>query len=191
MAVSYEPVKAVGTLSGVGFPVMRRIVEHETQTFLAGQPLILEGGGVKAAADPTDAAIIGFAAEAGHNLTAAHTAEDGHSEGAPPNQPLGKTVALGAWVKDGRCAVYLGVPDTVFRAFLTAGEVYTEAIKGNQYRMAKDATTGHYYIEIAHGSAAEAAHCVKILDVDPSSPNSIAGGAAVYFTVPALSYLGT
>lgn len=182
--MGYEPIRVVKLLSGVGLPPTIRAPEAALQTFLDGTPLALAAGFTQESAFGGSELIYGFAGEHSHYLAVAGTAEDGHSEGAPTNQPHAVTVPVGSWVKDGKVQVWLATDDVVFRAKLLLGQVFTQAlvIPSGRYKLVKD-TDGYWYIDSTHTHTDDEDAC-EILGVDPASPNTVLN-AAVFFRVAA------
>lgn len=179
--VSYEPIKAVRLLSGLGMPAFERVPEAATQTFKTGVPLVLSGGNAQEAAFGGAEVIYGVSAEPGHNLTVAATAEQGYSEATPPNQASAKTIPVGAWTKDGRCGVYRADGNTIFSIALKAGQVFTQAliIPGTKYGLVKDGTSGFWYLDNTDTAGDNAV--AEIVGNDDSAPNTVADGARVFF----------
>ena len=181
MAVSYEPIKAVRTLNGVGMPAMLRVEEGASKTFKLGVPLTLSSGQVQECAFGGSELVYGVSAEAASNLTAAGTSEPAYSEGAPINQASAKTIPVGARMRDGKCGLYLANGQTVFSAMLKDGQVFTQAlISSTRYELEKDGTSGLWFIDPTN-SGTNDEHAVNVVGVDPSSPNTAAGGARVFF----------
>lgn len=183
--VTYEPIVAVRVASSqAAVPAMRRAPEAATQTFNKGVPVMIDGSG-NIVEWTTGAAniVYGVAAEPPHNLAVAATAQD-LSEGHPQNQPSGITTPVGAWPRDGKIEVYEANGQSVFSVALKAGQVFTQAlITGGTaltlYRLIKDGGTNFWYLDntLTGGNAGVAI----LLGVDPSCPNTAAGGSRVYF----------
>lgn len=178
--VSYEPIKAVRLLSGLGMPAFERVPEAATQTFKVGAPLVLSGGNAQEAAFGGAEVVYGVSAEPGHSLTVAATAEAGYSETAPPNQSTAKTIPVGAWPKDGRVGVYRADGNTIFSIALKAGQVFTQALvaPGTKYGLIKDAG-GFWYLDNTDNGGDNAV--AEIVGNDDSAPNTVADGARVFF----------
>lgn len=184
MAVSYKPIEFVHRESGLGFPAFVRAPEAASKTFKQGVPVVLSSGNVQEAAFGGSELVYGFSAEPAHNLTAAGTAQDGYSEASPQNQPSAKIIPVGAWIRDGKCGIYRATADAVFAAMLKDGQVFTQAlVSTTRYALIKDGTSGFWYIDNTD-SGTNDEHAAQIVGVDPSSPNTAAGGARVYFRVP-------
>jgi hypothetical protein len=70
---------------------------------------------------------------------------------------------------------------TVFSIALKTGQVFTQAliIAGTLYGLTKDATSHFWYMDttVTSGNSAVA----NLIGVDPSSPNTAAGGTRVFF----------
>lgn len=180
--VEYEPIKPWSAGGGDSFPRMQRQLEAATQTFKMGAPLKLNSGYLDECTFSGADIIYGFAAEPGHNLAASGTAQD-LSEGTPQNQTSGVITPVGAWPRDGKVGVYIANDDTIFSAALKDGEVFTQALlaAATLYGLTKDNTTGFWYLDNTDTSGNNAV--AILLGVDPSSPNTVAGGARVFFKV--------
>lgn len=146
--MAYGPIVAVRTLSGVGFPAMQRTPEAVTQTFKQGVPLVLNAGNLQECAFGGAEIVYGVSAEPGHNLTVAATAEDGYSEGTPPNQS-GKQIPVGAWTKDGKIGNYLANGQNVFMISLKSGQTFAQSyvLSSTYYGLTKDAS-GFWYLDL-------------------------------------------
>lgn len=147
--MAYRPIVAVQTLSGVGVPAQDRLGEKATQTFKMGVPLVFSAGVLQEAAFGGAETVVGVSVEAGHNLAVAETAEQGFSEGNPPNQAGAKIIPVGAWMKDGKIGFYKASGENVFLASLKVGQTYSSAllVAGTYYGLTKDGTTGFWYID--------------------------------------------
>lgn len=180
MAVSYEPIKAIRTLNGVGLPAMLRVEEGASKTFKLGVPLTLSSGQVQECAFGGSELVYGVSAEAGHNLTTAGTSEPAYSEGVPPNQASAKIIPVGAWPRDGKCSLYVANSQTIFSAMLKDGQVFTQAmVSATRYELEKDGTSGFWFIDNTNTGTNDE-HAVNIVGVDPNL-NSATLGARVYF----------
>ncbi len=188
--VSYEPITAYRMLgSGMGMAEIERMSEAASQTFNQGVPLTFSSGLLQECTFSGADVIVGFSAEPGHNLTTGGVKQDGFSEATPRNQASGKTIPIGAWVRDGKIGLYAANDTTIFSAALKSGQVYTDAllIAGTFYRLIKDATTGFWYVDntLTGGNAG----VVQLIGVDPSCPNTATDGSRVFFQVkPAQRY---
>lgn len=152
--MGYRPIVAVRTLSGVGVPAQDRLGEKASQTFLQGVPLVFHSSGyLQEAAFGSPEIVAGVSVEPAHNLTTAGTAQDGTSEGTPPNQ-TGKIIPVGAWMKLGDIGFYLANGQNVFLASLKSGQTYSAAllVPSTYYGLTKDGTTGFWYIDTADTS---------------------------------------
>lgn len=181
--VSYEPIKAVRVMSSQGATIAhRRAPEALTQTFKIGALLTLSSGYLVETSFGGADIIYGVASEAGHNLVASGVAQE-LSEGTPQNQPSAITTPVGAWMRDGLIGVYEANGQTVFSAALLAGQVFTQALLVNPatlYGLTKDATTGTWYLDPTDTAGNNAV--AVLIGNDPSAPNTVAGGARVFFT---------
>lgn len=177
--VSYEPIKAVRLLGGLGFPVMLRVPENALETFVIGAPLVMSGGYLQECAFGGAEIVYGVAAENAHYLATDGLASDGYSEGSPQNQPTAKIIPVGAWAKDGKIGIYAADGKTVFSAALKAGQVFTQAMVNTTYGITKDATSGFWYVD--NTDVAGDNVVAKVLGVDDSAPNTTTGGARVFF----------
>lgn len=189
MAVSYEPIKLVKTLGLSGFPAGGREAEGASKTFKMGVPLVLSSGLLQEAAFGGAEIIYGVSQEAAHNLTTANTAEQGTSEGTPPNQASARIIPVGAWMKDGKIGYYAADGQNVFSIMLKDGQVFTQAMiaASTFYGLTKDGTSGFWYLDNTDTSGDNAV--AVVIGLDSSSPNTVAGGARVWFQFkPALRY---
>lgn len=178
--MAYEPIRFARLVQGSGMPPMVRAPEGASKTFAQGVPVVLSSGNVQEAAFGGSEVVYGFSMEPAHNLSVAGTEEQGYSEATPVNQ-TGRTIPVGAWMKDGKCQVVLATGNTVFRAKLLVGQVFTQAlVSTTRYALKKDTT--YWYIDNTD-SGTNDEHAAQIVGVDPASPNSVTD-AAVLFIVP-------
>lgn len=181
--VTYEPIKIWNTIQGLGFPAMLRRPQGATQTFQLGVPLTLSSGYLIEATFSAADIVYGFSTEPGANLAAAGVAQQS-SEGTPPNQPSAVITASGAWPKDGLVGLLEANANNVFSISLKAAQVFTQALITNPatlYGLTKDSTTGFWYLDNTDTSGNNAV--AHLLGVDPSCPNTAAGGCRVFFQV--------
>lgn len=179
--VEYEPIKPWNS-GGAGFPRMTRQLEAASKTFKMGVPVKLVSGYLEECDFSGADIIYGFSTEAAHNLASSGVAQE-LSEGTPPNQTAAVITPVGAWPRDGRCGVYEANGETVFSIALKDGEVFTQALlaSGTLYGLTKDGTTGHWFLDPTDTSGNNAV--AILLGMDPSSPNTVAGGCRVFFKV--------
>jgi hypothetical protein len=183
--VTYEPITIFRTTTGgTGMPQMERFPESATQTFQQGVPLkysagyLVEADGTWAAAD----IIAGMSVEPGHNLTTSGVAQGGVSEGTARNQASSKIIPVGAWVRDGKCGLYVANGENIFSAFATNGPFTQSMIApGTYYQLLKDSTSGFWYVNLT-GTTGNGA-IVELLGVDPASPNTTTDGIRVFFRI--------
>lgn len=185
MAVSYEPIKAVRVLgTSNGMPAVLRVPEDELQTFKIGSLIAVVSGYAQIVASGFGGSelVYGVSMEAGHNLAVDGTAEDGYNEGAPQNQPSGKRIPPGAWIKDGKVGVYLANGQTIFSAMLKDGQVFTQALvlPATRYELEYDSSSGYWFIDTSD-TGTSAKHAALIIGLDSASPNTAAAGARVFF----------
>lgn len=181
--ITYEPIKAVRSLSGGStLPTGRREQEAATQTFNLGVPLRLVAGFLQECTFGAADIVYGFSQEPAHNLTVAGTPQD-LSEHAPINQPSGITTPIGAWIRDGRCGVWLANAVNVFSVVLKAGQTFSQAllVAGTLYGLTKDAPSGLWFLDttVTVGNSAVA----ELLELDPSSPNDGVNGTRVLIQI--------
>lgn len=184
-AVSYEPIRAVQVQSQQGaLPAAGRAPEDAAQTFKVGVPIRLVSGLVQECTFSAADIVYGISSEPAHNLTTAATAQD-LSEGTPQNQASAITTPVGAWIRDGLLGFYKANGLTIFSISLKTGQVFTQAlvIPGTLYGLTKDATTGFWYLDNTDTTGNNAV--ANLIGVDPSCPNTVAGGSRVYFTFAA------
>lgn len=180
MAVSYEPIRLVQSI-GQGFPRAGRGPENSAGTFNLGVPLQIDGDGMLlefTASAPT--IVYGVNNERPHNLAVDGTAED-LNEGDPPNQPSAVTTPVGAWMRDGKLGYYAADGRNIFSIMMKDGQTFTDTLVAASvyYGLTKDATSGFWYLDSTDTSGDNAV--ATLLGVDPSSPNTAALGARVYF----------
>lgn len=198
--VTYEPVKAVRVLSQQGaLPQLQRFAEDATQTFQVGVPIRLVSGYIQECTFSGADILVGFSSEKAHNYASAgggvtfglppiipqSTDLNEPASGPPPNQPNATVIPIGAALRDGQMGAYCANGQTVFSIALKATQVFTVAlmIPGTLYGITKDGTTGFWYLDntVTSGNSAIA----NLIGVDPSCPNTSAGGSRVFFTVAA------
>lgn len=183
MAIQYEPIKAAFNYrGGDAFPAMDRFPEKGSQTFKIGVPLHLSSGYLQEVSFSGADIIYGISSEAGNDLSGDGTADEGASQGTPPNQSSAKIIPVGAKFKDGNIGIYLADGQTVFSIMLEDGEVFTQALIINPatlYGITKDSGSGFWFIDQDDTSGNNAV--AKIISVDPQSPNTVAKGARVFF----------
>lgn len=176
--MAYEPIRLVRTLNG-SQPAFLRALEAATQTFNEGVPLVLSSGYVQEAAFGGSEVVYGVSAERGHNLAAAGVAQE-LNEGDPPNQPSAVTTPVGAWVRDGKCGLWLADGNNVFSAKMLASETFDQSyVTSTRYTLVKDGTSLYWYVTIA-SPGTDDEDCINILGQDPSTPNT-AGNVRVFF----------
>lgn len=149
--MGYTPI----TLANAGGQVqmLDSVPEGATQTFSKGAVLKLSSGCLVAGdtANPWSAAdvVYGIAAEAGHNLTTANTAEAGYSSGAPQNQTSAKTIPVGAPMKPATVMIYRADGTNQFMASLKATQTFSQAlvIAGTYYALVYDSTSTFWYVD--------------------------------------------
>ena len=178
--VAYEPI-AIWRTEREGAPAMERFPEAATQTFKNGTPLTLSSGYLVAAAFSGADIVYGVSSEPAHNLAVSGTAQQ-LSEGTAQNQASSVITPIGAWMRDGKIGLYRANDENIFSASLKAGEVFTQALIVNPatlYGLTKDNTSGFWYVDNTDTSGNNAV--VQLLGVDPSCPNTVAGGCRVFF----------
>lgn len=184
--VNYEPCKPYRTIAGgSGVPQQMRLAEDATQTYKEGVPLMFVSGVLQECAFSSADIVVGFSAERGHNLTTADTAEAGYSEGTARNQASSRIIPPGAWMKDGKCGVFIADENTIFSIALKATQTFSNAllVAGTLYGITKDSTSGFWYLDTADTSGNNAV--LELIGMDPSSPNTSAGGCRVLVRVAA------
>jgi hypothetical protein len=185
MAVSYEPIRLYFS-QGEGAPAHIRESEGASKTFKMGVPLVLSSGNLQECAFGGAEIVYGVSSEAAHNLTTANTAQE-TSYATPPNQASAKTIAVGSPIVDGKIGCYKANGANRFSIMLKDGQVFAQSMIGSTFGLTKDATSGFWYLDNTDTTGDNAvARCEGL---DPSSPNTAAGGARVFFTfVSALRY---
>jgi len=134
-------------LASEGPPTVRRLEEDETETFLAGAPVMLNAGGFLAVWDANVASLIaGIANEGGANLTTEGTPET-LSFGSVPHQTSAVKIPRGAPINDGRCGVTLATNRTVFKGQINpTGQSLTQADVGAEYGLTAD-TDDNWFVD--------------------------------------------
>lgn len=179
--VAYEPIKIWNMNAGLGFPTMTREPEAATQTNKLGTPVKLVAGYLTEVDFVGADIVYGVTSEPAHNLATSGTAKQS-SEDTPPNQTSAVITPIGAWMRDGNLGVYHADGNTVFSISLKAGQVFTQAlitINTTLYGLTKDATSGFWYLDNTDTAGNNAV--AILLGMDPSSPNTAAGGCRVFF----------
>lgn len=125
--------------------------EGATQTFPIGAPVKLSSGCVVIADSNWASAdvVYGIAAEPGHNLTTANTAQPAVSEATPPNQASAVTIPVGAWIRDGSLLMYKADGKNVFLASLKDGQTFAQTLvaAGTYYKLTYDSTSTNWYVD--------------------------------------------
>ena len=149
--MAYTPITLANSS---GLPIVQyREPEGATQTFVMGAVLKLSSGMLVAGdtANPWSAAdvVYGVAAEPGHNLTTANTAEPAYSEGSPQNQTSAKIIPVGAWSRDGKVSLYRADGNNIFLASLKSGQTYAQTlvIAGTYYALVYDSSSKFWYVD--------------------------------------------
>ncbi len=127
-------------------PAMMEAPEAAAQTFQQGVPVVLNGGFVQEAAFAGAEIVYGVSVEPGHNLTVAGTAQES-SEGNPPNQASAVITPVGSWIKSGKLRIYKANGQSVFSIKLKADQVFSDAMVGQAYGLAKDVASGYWYLD--------------------------------------------
>ncbi len=179
--VSYEPIRFVYGETGNSMPAIFHVGEKASATFKLGAPLTLTGGNgyllecTFAGAD----IVYGVAVEPGQNLSSDGVGIEGTTEGTAQNQVNSKVVPFGSRVKDGKAKVLAADAESVFSIALKSGQVFTQAMIGQNYGITKDATTGFWYLD--NTVQAGNSQVATVVGVDPSCANTAADGSRVYF----------
>jgi len=181
-------IHSIQTVSG-NQPRMRRLIEEAAQTFLAGTPVQVvqagDGGLIAWVSGATP--IAGFCKEAGNNLaalgvvpTAAVNPNPQPSFGSVPFESSAKNITRPLFL-DGRIAVELANPDTIFLA--QTNNTVTAASVGKAFNLTKD-TDNHWYVDLTLSTNAAAI----IVRLDPNDQSATPRG--VYITIaPAFQQL--
>ena len=197
--VTYEPVRAVRVLSQQGaLPQLQRFPEDATQTFQVGVPVMFVSGYVDEITFGAANLVLGFSSEKAHNyatqaggvtfglppIIPQSTDLNEPASGPPPNQTSATIIPIGAALRDGQMGVYVANGQTVYSISLKVNQVFTQSliVPGTLYALTKDGTTGFWYLDTTTtvGNSAVA----ELLGVDPSCPNTAAGGCRVFFQIP-------
>lgn len=176
--VSYEPIRPVRLISGLGTPAMLRVGEAATQTFKKGAPLVLSSGYLQECAFGGAETVYGVSDADGSNLTASGTAEM-LDHGPAQNMTSSAVIPVGAWPNDGKIGAFLANGQTVFSIALKAGQVYTAAMLGTVYGITKDTPSGYWYLDNTDTTGDNAV--ATVVGYDETCPNTVAGGCRVFF----------
>ncbi len=181
-------IHSVQTVSGNQARV-RRIIEDDAQTFLAGTPVSIEAadGGVQAWDGSTVAfGIAGFSLEAASNLVTAGVAKT-LTFGSVPNEASAVNIPRGAPLNDGRVGFETATEDTVFRGQVGPSQTALATDVGVSYGMTID-SDGHWYVDKTK-STVPTNTVVTIVKLDPTDQGGYplstppAAPRGVYFTV--------
>ena len=151
MAISALPIVAIGTTSG-NQPRIAHRSEDETETFKVGTPVALSSGQLIAWAgtDPTNTPVIaGIAAVPSSNLTTQGVAKT-LTYGSVQNESSAVNIPVGAPPNDGKCAIFPGDLDTVFRAkFGNNAATQAPALTdiGVYYGLTLDSDSAYWYVD--------------------------------------------
>ena len=198
--VTYEPIRAVRVLSQQGaLPQLQRFAEDATQTFQVGVPTRFVAGFIQECTFVGADVVAGVSSEKAKNYATAGggvtfglppivpqaTDLNEPASGPPPNQPSATVIPIGAALRDGQMGIYCANGSTVFSISLKVGQVFvnTLIIPGTFYRLIKDTPSSFWYLDntLTGGNAGVA----NLIGVDPSCPNTAAGGCRVFFTFAA------
>ena len=160
---------------------MERQLESATQTFKNGVPLTLSSGYLIEASFSGADIVYGVSSEPAHNLATSGTAQQ-LSEGTAQNQASSVITPVGAWIRDGKIGLYRADDENIFSISLKATQTFSQALIVNPatlYGLTKDGTTGFWYLDTSDTSGNNAV--AILLGVDPSCPNTSAGGCRVFF----------
>jgi hypothetical protein len=168
------PILSLRVVGSVGAQApIRRIIEKAAQTFLIGSPVQIDTatGAVQACPAITSAAtaiIAGFSTENASNLATTGVAKT-LTYGSVQGQPLAQLIPVGAPPNDGTVGFLQALPENVFAGLLgnsndgtLATLLATDITK--IYGLAKDATTGEWYVD-KNVTTTAAGACVQITDL--------------------------
>lgn len=181
-------IHSVQTVSGNQARV-RRIIEDDGSTFLAGTPVSIEAadGGVQAWDGTTVAfGIAGFSLSAASNLTTTGVAKT-LTFGSVPNEASAVNIPRGAPLNDGRVDFETSSQDTVFRGQVGPAQTALATDVGVSYGMTID-SDNHWYVDKTK-STVGVNTVVSITKLDPTDqggyPLSVppATPRGVYFQV--------
>lgn len=147
-------IHAVRTVSG-NQPLVRRIIEKLTMTFLSGTPVEIDTalGAIMAWDGTTVAAkIAGFSNEGASSLTTTGVAKT-LTFGSVPNQSAAVNIPRGAPLNDGKVGFEVSVSDSVFHGqfgylsgTLASQEVGAATDVGKYFGLTVD-TDGHWFVD--------------------------------------------
>jgi hypothetical protein len=172
-----QPIK-VWRVLGVGGaqPLMKRLLEKLTQTYLIGTPVQVEAatGFIIACAAITNVAtaiIAGFSTEPGANLAASGTPKT-LTYGSVQNQASASLIPLGAPINDAPTGINVAADTTEFQGVYgdsatAANAVLAQVQVGAIFGLTKDAGNNYWYVDNNITTAAGGA-CVEITAlIDP------------------------
>ena len=136
---------------GVSSPVINHAPEAASKTFHIGVPVVLSSGNLQeSGAISTAVTILGFSAEAGHNLGTAGTAPVGGSGltyGSVQNQTSAVNIPIGAPMADGTCMYFVGNNLTLFQGVTDAAHALIGTDVGSIFGLTKDTGTGQWFVD--------------------------------------------
>lgn len=172
-------ITSVQTVSG-NQPAIRRIIEKNGQTFLAGTPVMIDtgSGGIKAWDGATiTQGIAGFTKEAGANLATTGVAQQ-QSFGSVPNESAARNYSR-PYFNDGRNGFEVGNEDTIFQGQVGPAQTALVTDVGVEYGMTIDAD-GHWYVDKTKTTVGTNT-VVTVVKLDPNDQSATPRG--VYFKV--------
>jgi hypothetical protein len=178
--VATAEIHSIQTVSG-NQARMRRIIEEATQTFLSGTPVSLAADGGLQAWVQGATKIVGFVKEAANNLAATGVIPTASVPGAQPSSgsvPF-ETSAVSItrpFFRDGRLAVEIAGPDTVFLGQVGPAQSVTGANIGVTYNLTKDADN-HWFVDTGNTTNLVA----TLIKIDPNDQSASPRG--VYFII--------
>jgi hypothetical protein len=160
---------------GTANPVMRRLPEKATQSFLIGTPVQVDVAGATgfviacpAMNSVATAHIAGFATEPGNSLSTSGVAKT-LTYGSVQNQSNAVLIPVGAPPNDGTMGIELAVNTNIFVGVLgnsatAANATIAQADVGTLYGLTKDAGNSYWYIDNNITTAAGGA-CVVVTEL--------------------------
>jgi hypothetical protein len=187
MAIHALPITAVETTTG-GPPIISRIIEEASQTFVAGTPVELASGdgGIQAWDGTTLTIISGISTEDAHNLSSTGLGWNGGlapytglganlTFGSVPNESSAVNIPRGAPPIDGRMGLYVPTGEVIFRGMIgNNGAAYTptNANVGISYGLTIDSSSKYWYVDVNKTGSSAVVQIVSLDPIDGSIANA-------------------
>jgi hypothetical protein len=172
-------MNSIQTVSG-NQPAIRRIIEKNGQTFLAGTPVMIDSGsgGIKAWDGTTiPQGIAGITKEFGANLATTGVPQQ-QSFGSVPNESAARNYSR-PYFNDGKNGFEVANEDTIFEGQVGPAQTALVTDVGVEYGMTID-SDGHWYIDKTKTTVGTNTVAV-IVKLDPDDQSATPRG--VYFKI--------